>query len=57
LQALAGKGAEREQQMIAKVCQHFPQLCPPEVVQTVKTKAGVVDSSTLSWSDFASASY
>jgi len=57
LQALAGKGAERELQMIAKVCQHFPQLCPPEVVQAIKAKAWMVEPSTLPWSDFASASY
>jgi hypothetical protein len=57
LQALAGKGAEREQQMIAKVCQHFAQLCSPEVVKAVHAKSWSMQASHLPWSDFASASY
>ena len=57
LQALAGKGAEREQQMIAKVCQHFPHLCSPEVVKAVHAKSWSMQPSHLPWSDFASASY
>ncbi len=57
LQALDGKAAEQELLMMAKVCHHFASLCPAEVVQAVKAKMGSVDTSSLTWSGFASASY
>ncbi len=57
LQALAGKSAEREQQMIAKMCHHFPQLCPPEVVAAVQAHSWAAQASRMEWSSFASASY
>ena len=57
LEALGGKALEREQQVIAKICLNHPELCPPEVVQAVKTKSWAVDPVSLAWSGFASASY
>ena len=57
LQAMQGKAAQAELQVIAKVCQSHTALCDPAVVQAVEQRPWQPNPADLPWSGFASASY